>query len=300
MRHAKSKLVLIGVLAAVALFAMAAVAHAAPLVPVGYGWVDGPHTSYPGYCLGCHTGFAYGNPPTIPAGSTPAHHDRGPTCTQCHTIASPPPPTGPAPHIAYLKWTNPIAYSIASKVMTRFYCSIDVTGAVAVMTVATASGTKTIYNGPVNVANKAVYFPAWTGKDTNGKTMPSSSYAYTLKVTTSGGTATATGKITVSKIWFTMAGTAATGASKVHQGYMLPGSANVYVGATTTMASDSLKMKLTGPGGLNLALPPFACGSAARMNLTSYVRPPAAIKAKGVQTFTLSATNVTYGITVIQ
>lgn len=301
MRNAKSKLVLIGVLAVVALFAMTAAAFAAPLIPVGYGWVDGPHTSYPGYCLSCHSGFAYGNPPKIAAGATPAHHDRGSACTQCHTIAaSTPPPAGPAPHIAYLKSTNPIAYSIGSKLTTKFYTSVDVTGAIAVMTVATPSGTKTIFNGPVAAANKAFYFPAWNGKDSSGKIMPSSSYSYTLKVTTTGGTATATGKITVSKIWFTMAGTAVAGAPKVHLGYMLPGNANIYVGGRTTMMSDALAMKVSGPGGLSMAVGTFRCASAGRMNVTSYIRPPAVIKSKGVQTFTLSATNLTYAVTVIQ
>ncbi|MBI5232539.1 MAG: hypothetical protein HY876_10305 [Coriobacteriales bacterium] len=72
---------------------MASVAVAAPRLGPGLGWDDGPHGSYPGYCLtsGCHTGFQIWPAPGITQGDTPTHGPRGGTCTQCHTVAALPP-----------------------------------------------------------------------------------------------------------------------------------------------------------------------------------------------------------------
>jgi hypothetical protein len=82
---------IIALIAFAAILASASAAFAAPLIPAGFGWADGPHGSYPGYCLGCHTGFSAGAAPTITSGATPTHRDRGGTCTQCHTVVTPPP-----------------------------------------------------------------------------------------------------------------------------------------------------------------------------------------------------------------
>jgi hypothetical protein len=73
----------------------AAAAWGAPTIPAGAGW-DVYHGAYPGYCLGCHTGFAV-QPGSITAGATPPHGDRGSTCTQCHTVVTPPPADTVAP-----------------------------------------------------------------------------------------------------------------------------------------------------------------------------------------------------------
>jgi putative cell wall-binding protein len=102
MKSFKNKSLLVVLAAVVVVFAMASLAYAAPLIPKGYGWVDGPHGSYPGYCLNCHSGFSAGAAPAINAGATPPHHDRGSTCTQCHTINTPPPPPARVP-VTYVK-----------------------------------------------------------------------------------------------------------------------------------------------------------------------------------------------------
>jgi hypothetical protein len=90
MTRRRARVALVIAFALTVLFAGTAVAFAAPTIPAGFGWADGPHGSYPGYCLNCHTGFAVA-PPTITAGATAPHGDRGSTCTQCHTVVTPPP-----------------------------------------------------------------------------------------------------------------------------------------------------------------------------------------------------------------
>lgn len=124
MSSVTKRMVLVSLLAVAVVFAVVAVAYAAPLIPKGYGWVDGPHTSYPGYCLNCHTGFAAGGPPQITSGAKAPHHDRGSTCSQCHTIVTPPPPPPPPPvtsrvPITYLKGAD--RYQTAVEVSKKMF-----------------------------------------------------------------------------------------------------------------------------------------------------------------------------------
>lgn len=109
----KRKTLLVAAMAAIIVLAGVSMAFAAPLIPVGYGWVDNPgHTSYPGFCLNCHSGFVAGfPPPAITAGVAPAHHDRGSTCTQCHVVKQP--VTPPRVPVTYLKGGDRYATAIS-------------------------------------------------------------------------------------------------------------------------------------------------------------------------------------------
>jgi hypothetical protein len=124
------RLLLIAVLTVVASFMLAGTAFAAPLIPVGWGWVDGPHGSYPGYCLNCHTGFTYGSPPTIVSGTAPTHHDRGSNCAQCHTIK----PATPA---------SPKAVAISTTSIAIGWAKSSGAASYRVMRSATSTGTFT-------------------------------------------------------------------------------------------------------------------------------------------------------------
>jgi hypothetical protein len=300
MHSSLKKAVLVGVFAAVVVLATASIAFAAPLIPVGWGWVDGPHGSYPGYCLNCHSGFSYGKPPAITSGVAPTHRDRGSTCTKCHVVNAPV-VNAPKPKIAFVRNTGPIAYDIASLQRTTFSTKVDVTGANAVLYVATAAGNKVLYSGKLGAANTTLVFPAWNGMGIDGKRLPSAAYTWTLKVTTSGGTTTTSGKITVSKIWFQRKGVSAKGVKVAATGYMKPGSANVYVSAKTTAASDRFSLRCYRAGAFAFPTANWTFGSATPLNTTKYFRSPYVVPSAGIASFDFTGlTNVTYMVTVIQ
>lgn len=206
-----------------------------------------------------------------------------------------------APKALTARFSNPVAYELKSLLTTRFHASVDSPNVWAVLTVSCPSGPKTLYDGPIGAANQDFVFPAWNGTDAKGNRLTSSSYDWQLTVTKGGASSTTTGKITVSRIFFTMKGRSSAGAVIHHQGYMIPGSANFYVGATTTRASDSLRITVNGPNHYNATVGDFGVVSASRLNTTAYLRGVAAIRSRAVHDlYVTSAGDVTYGVTVIQ
>src|SRR5665647_27611 len=89
MNVSRKRALLVLALGTVIVFAWAGVAVAAPVIQIGEGVPNAVHSSYPGLCTGCHQ-FAKWPAPAITQGATATHLFRGSTCTQCHTVNTPP------------------------------------------------------------------------------------------------------------------------------------------------------------------------------------------------------------------
>jgi hypothetical protein len=194
--------------------------------------------------------------------------------------------------------TNPVAYDIKSLQSTRFYAAADQPNCYAVLKVKTASGYITIYKGALGTATS--YF-SWRGLSADGHRLPSAVYDYTLTVNKGTASATKSGKISVSKIWFTFSGRSVALATVKHRGYMKAGNANVYVSANSPTKPDSMAMRIAGPGGLNSEIMYRYVYSWRPLSATVYLRAGTAIRQNGIQEFAVRCANdVRYTVTVIQ
>jgi hypothetical protein len=300
MMSSRGRVLALCLMVVVAMAALVSSAYAAPTIPVGAGW-NVHHSAYPGYCLDCHTGFAK-SPPTITAGATPPHGDRGSTCTQCHVVkAAPAPlPSGPKPKILSAGFSNPVAYDIASLQKTTFRTSTDVSGARAVLTLRTSAGNKTIWSGTLPKANAVVALPAWNGM-VGGRRMATGSFDWDLKVTTTGGTTATSGKILLSKIYFGFSGVTAPGATRVHTGYTKAGFMNVYVSAGTSSAGGTFTLAAHRGTSYSAGIGSWYLASGSRLGATSYLSGGKAVPSPGLTDFLVGGTaGANYKVSVVQ
>lgn len=212
----------------------------------------------------------------------------------------PPLPAAAAPKLAVARFTNPVAYELRSFLTTRFVIRTDKEDVAVRLVLKTPSGDVVLHDGVVpNAANTNYSLPVWNGL-VDGRRLPSSSYDWVLTVTKDGQTTTKTGKITISKVYFKMSGTSA-GTTNTHSYYMVPGNANLYIAARTSAVSDSIGIRLSGPGSYYFDAGTFAFGSAAKLDKTVRASGVNAIRARGYHTFRVAGkTAVRYSIIVIQ
>jgi hypothetical protein len=205
------------------------------------------------------------------------------------------------PKASFVRYTNPLAYDLKSLRSTRFYTSVDKPNVWAELSVKCPTGTKYLYKGAIPNAGENFYFLPWDGMGPDGKRMTSAAYEWTLRLSQSGSTSTYTGKITVSRICFSISGTAKAGSPVRTSAYMVPGSANCYIAATSGAASDALYLSLAGPNGFAVAQRNFGVSSGAPLNAVSYYRDAAAIRSAGTHAWTFTGRVApTYRVTVIQ
>lgn len=162
--------------------------------------------------------------------------------------------------VNYLRSTNPIAYNLKSLQTTHFYASVDTTGVWADLVVKTPKGDIHVYRGPMNVANRNFWFPAWNGLGPNRTRLPSSGgYIVQLTINRGGQFATAKNSISISR-WYgivsgisenSLAGPDPTGidmiTTRTPWAWVVPGNMNVYVHATsavTTLGGDALALTI--------------------------------------------------------
>jgi hypothetical protein len=290
----RARFLLAVLVAVIALAAMTATAYAAPIIPIGLGW-NAHHSSYPGYCLDCHDGFAK-SPPNITAGSTPPHGDRGSTCTQCHTVVTP----LPKPKVLRAYFGNIIAYDMASLRTAPFRASTDTTGAAVELRVKTPSGVKLLYKGTMSKANGAVSLGIWNGMGADGKRMPTGLYDWTLKMSTSGGTTTVTGKVRITRTYYMFTGESAA-ELKSFSSKLNAGPVNVYVSASTTATTDSIRVRAFRGTTYAPVVGTWSITSATPLATSVYMSGKRGIPSAGTIGFdVLGGTRVTFKVTTIQ
>ncbi len=150
-----------------------------------------------------------------------------------------------APKIAKAAWSNQIAYELKSGLSSTFTCQVDQAGCWATLTVSGAKGVvKTVYSGPINVANAPVSFPAWNGLDASGRRMSTATYDWKLTVTKGNQASTATGKIAVSKIYFNLRGSLDINKSVTETRYMINEATAFYIWARTPGPDPRLSLEI--------------------------------------------------------
>jgi hypothetical protein len=200
------------------------------------------------------------------------------------------------------QFSGPIAYELASFLTTRFTFKCDQPNVGAKLILKTASGDVVLVNKSAtgNAANTTFSLLSWNGK-VNGQRLPSASYTWVLVLNKNGHTATLTGKLLISKIVFTLSGTSANNVPVSKQAYMVPGSANCYVSASTSAASDNFKLKLSGPNGYNVNVGSWVLNSTKPLSVTGYVNGANAVRSRALHTWTMTGLHdVDYTVTVIQ
>jgi hypothetical protein len=204
------------------------------------------------------------------------------------------------PKAAFVKYTNPVAYDLKSLRTTRFYTRVDRDGVRAELTVRCPSGVKKIYSGSVGPKGQTFYFPAWDGTGPRGEKLPSAVYDWQLKLTKDGATRTYSGKISVSRVYFSLSGVAKGGSPVKRAAYMVAGNANCYVTAKTSSRWDMLTVGLSSPA-QSWPSRYWYLGATSPLSTTTYFRGTAAVRAAGLKTWTVTGrSNVAYTLTVIQ
>lgn len=202
------------------------------------------------------------------------------------------------PVVTSAKFSNPIAYQLKSLLTTRFSCNVDVSGATGKLQILNGNGVivKTIYNGAL--AAGANTLPAWNGLDANGKRLFTAAWTWRLTVTKNGKSTVITGKIPVSKIYFSMTGTATSLQSQIK--YMMPGNANIYIQASTARATDRLSISCYEPSGRRVGTLSYPMTSAKPLSATAYFKLVTVVRERGNHTWKIGASNTVYSILVIQ
>lgn len=209
-----------------------------------------------------------------------------------------------APVVTGARFTGPIAYELKSLLTTRLTCNVDQAGTTGRLDILGANGVvKTIYNGPMTAGTN--WLPVWNGLDSAGKRLPSATYDWKLTVAKGGESTVVRGKIAVSKISFIVKGNVAPGAAMTADRYMIPGTANCYIRASTS-SGDTVTMLFS----INLSYTTTRLGQTMTIpypgdllsisngaTYTHYLRSPWTISSRGNRRFTIRNNSVDIGST---
>ena len=114
-----------------------------------------------------------------------------------------------APAVVAYGTTNPVAWAVPYLKTTTFYLKSPSAGAYTrVEVLSRGSVVAVVYAGalgarPLDSAGRYT-FPAWAGKDSSGRYLPTGNYAYRIRLTQGGLATTVTGGIWVSKARWTI------------------------------------------------------------------------------------------------
>jgi hypothetical protein len=161
-------------------------------------------------------------------------------------------PAFAAPAVNWVRAGTPIAYDLKSFQSTRFTASVNTANVWAVLKVKTGRGDVVVYKGSIPTANTTFTFPKWNGMGPDGRRLPPASYNYELTISKGGASATASGKILISNVYFGFSGHTYPDVIARCDGYLKARATNVYLTATTPVSEVGggrwLGFGIKGPG----------------------------------------------------
>ena len=154
---------------------------------------------------------------------------------------------GVATSVATAKgFTNPIAYGLKSLLTTRFNAALSAPADTVKLTVPTAKGTVTLYNGAV-ATTATTQLASWNGLVAGAK-LVAGNYKWTLSVWKGGNVSVSTGNLIISNIYIPLS-VPGNGAAQSFARYMHAGATNVYVSGKTGATAGTMSIRIKGGSG---------------------------------------------------